>query len=91
MKNKNEPKVTRTSYLRTWNTVGVKIILVKTFDFKPVNVAYILNLNFNVAFGVCIKRSKKFVPFCGETVEIMRKRFGYEINKETCKFSKVLQ
>ena len=55
---------------------------VKTFDFKPVNVADMLNLNFNVAFGVGIKRIKKFVPFCGKTVEIMRERFGYEINEE---------
>lgn len=36
----------------------------KGFNKTAVNVADLLNLNFNVAFGVGKKRSSKFTDFC---------------------------
>lgn len=45
---------------------------IKTFNKAAVNVADLLNLNFNCAYGVGQKRSRKFTTFCGDAVELLR-------------------
>lgn len=40
----------------------------KGFNKTAVNMADLLNLNFNVAYGVGKKRAKKFRQFCGHAV-----------------------
>lgn len=40
----------------------------KGFNKTAVNMADVLNLNFNVAYGVGKKRAKKFRAFCGHAI-----------------------
>jgi hypothetical protein len=44
---------------------------VKGFNKAAVNVADVLNLNFNVAYGVGKKRITKFVPFCSRSIDLL--------------------
>lgn len=44
---------------------------IKSFVKTSVNVADLLNLNFNVAYGVGRKRAKKFRAFCGHALVLL--------------------
>jgi hypothetical protein len=44
---------------------------IKTFNKAAVNVADLLNLNFNVAYGVGKKRARKFTPFCARAQNLL--------------------
>jgi len=44
---------------------------IKDFNKQVVNVADMLNLNYNCAYGVGMKRSKKFTVFCKRAVELL--------------------
>lgn len=54
----------------------------KNFNKQSVNVADLLNLNFNVGFGVGKKRIKKFVPFCGHAIELLGGHVINSLNEE---------
>jgi hypothetical protein len=64
---------------------------IRTFREAKVNVADMLNLNYNVGYNVGIKRLRKFKVFCGEAVELLRENLQnpYEdltINMQSLKF-----
>ena len=50
---------------------------IKSFNKQAVNVADLLNLNFNCAYGVGKKRSNKFKGFCGHAVELLRNNYMF--------------
>jgi hypothetical protein len=45
---------------------------IRTFQETKVNVADMLNLNFNVAYGVGAKRMKTFKIFCAHAVDLLQ-------------------
>lgn len=48
----------------------------KRFNVQPVNVADLLNLNYNMAHGVGKKRLKKFEAFTAEAVELLQENMS---------------
>jgi hypothetical protein len=51
---------------------------IKSFNKQAVNIADMLNLNFNVAYNVGKKRAHRFKPFCGRAHELLTERLSKE-------------